>query len=92
MRWLGLFLGLMLSVGAAAAAERETDVTISTPASVQLTTWCAYGDKGCAQNAADVAQASCRKYKRDAELAQSDLIQRDLAGREKFGFRFKCVK
>jgi hypothetical protein len=92
VRLLSLLFGMVIGIGAAAAAERETSVTMSTPASVQLTSWCGYGDKGCAQNAADVAQASCQKYKRDAELDHSDLIQRDLAGREKFGFRFKCVK
>lgn len=91
MRALLLLSGLVVGANAAVAAEREIAVTMSTPASVQLTIWCAYGDEGCSQAAGDSAQERCQKSRRNAELSQSDLIERDLSGRQKFGFRFRCV-
>jgi hypothetical protein len=51
-----------------------------------------YGDKGCAQNAGNIAQTRCARFQRNAELAQSDIIERELSGRQKFLFAFKCVK
>lgn len=75
----------------ARAADREADVTMVTPATVQLTSWCQRSDRGCAQNAADIAQDRCQRYRRNAQLLASDLIERELSGREKFGYRFACV-
>jgi hypothetical protein len=91
VRWLVLMTGLIAGAQLAHAGEREVTITMATPASVQLTIWCGYGDKGCAQAAADAAQERCQKSRRDAQLSESDLIERELSGRQKFGYRFRCV-
>jgi len=73
------------------AGPTEVDVNLATPASIELTQWCASGGTSCDQAAADRAQSHCRGSGKNAQLAGAVLIERGMIKGEKTAYRFNCV-
>jgi hypothetical protein len=92
MRIAGLVAALMLSGGVTAGAVESIDVTAVTPASVEVTLWCArFPDAICRHAAGGAARAHCRTAGAKARFVRSALLQRTFTKGQLGFFLYDCV-
>jgi len=94
MRYFSILLTLAVA-GCVSDGTGKPEVIASTPASIELATWCSGpmgDDPVCRQAAADAAQAHCRAGGQNAQYQRSALVQRDaLLMNARVDFSYICV-